>query len=255
MIAKTFTEILKFNPYHDSRGRFTSAGNATSFTYAPGRSRAHDNAIVRERNRIKQLGTITAKTDKVATAVVERNRITTDKRQAIKEIRQCYDKATLTGSIRYDEENQRILVKRSMAEEMKQTARNILTRQEYEDPTNSQEYHDLHQKVKNTPIKISDQDKASITDWNEYRKESFGNMTISRNGITIDSFYQELSSTFPHLFDSTMVTHPADQLQSINDTLRALKPKKYSLTGADLDQATEDMALQMLNGYTDAIQP
>lgn len=30
--AQTFTEVLKFNPYHDSRGRFASANSYTSFT-------------------------------------------------------------------------------------------------------------------------------------------------------------------------------------------------------------------------------
>lgn len=40
-------EIEKFNPYHDSRGRFASANGATSFTYMPGKSNAHDLAIAR----------------------------------------------------------------------------------------------------------------------------------------------------------------------------------------------------------------
>ena len=31
-VAKTFNEILKFNPYHDSLGRFATAGGASSFT-------------------------------------------------------------------------------------------------------------------------------------------------------------------------------------------------------------------------------
>lgn len=44
-------EIQKFNPYHDSRGRFTTAGSAASFTYSPGKSKAHDNAIAREKER------------------------------------------------------------------------------------------------------------------------------------------------------------------------------------------------------------
>ncbi len=47
----TFEEILKFNPYHDNRGRFTSAGGAVSFTYSPGKSKAHDKAIRREKDR------------------------------------------------------------------------------------------------------------------------------------------------------------------------------------------------------------
>lgn len=31
-VAKTFSELMKFNPYHDSLGRFASAGGATSFS-------------------------------------------------------------------------------------------------------------------------------------------------------------------------------------------------------------------------------
>lgn len=55
-VAKTFSEVLKFNPYHDKLGRFTSGsgGNYASFTYAPGKSKAHDNAIAREKERAAQ---------------------------------------------------------------------------------------------------------------------------------------------------------------------------------------------------------
>lgn len=49
--AKTFEEVIKFNPYHDAKGRFTSSGGATSFTYKPGASKAHDMAIAREKAR------------------------------------------------------------------------------------------------------------------------------------------------------------------------------------------------------------
>lgn len=38
-VAKTFSEILKFNPYHDARGRFASANGAT--TFAPGKNRKY----------------------------------------------------------------------------------------------------------------------------------------------------------------------------------------------------------------------
>ena len=47
----TITEVKKFNPYHDQHGRFAEANSATSFTYAPGKSKAHDNAITREKER------------------------------------------------------------------------------------------------------------------------------------------------------------------------------------------------------------
>lgn len=54
-MAKTFSEIEKFNPYHDRLGRFTTAGAAASFTYAPGKSKAHDAAIAREKERTAKL--------------------------------------------------------------------------------------------------------------------------------------------------------------------------------------------------------
>lgn len=52
----TFEEILKFNPYHDSRGRFASANSAVSFSYKPGASAAHDLAIQREKDRSDEDG-------------------------------------------------------------------------------------------------------------------------------------------------------------------------------------------------------
>ena len=51
MAAQTFEDVLKFNPYHDARGRFASANSASAFTYAPGKSKAHDKAIAREKER------------------------------------------------------------------------------------------------------------------------------------------------------------------------------------------------------------
>ena len=54
MPAKTFDDILKFNPYHDSRGRFASANSATSFTYQtkdPSKQHLADRAREREKER------------------------------------------------------------------------------------------------------------------------------------------------------------------------------------------------------------
>lgn len=49
--AVLYADLRKFNPYHDSRGRFSSADGAASFTYAPGKSKTHDKAIAAERVR------------------------------------------------------------------------------------------------------------------------------------------------------------------------------------------------------------
>ena len=53
-VAKTFAEILKFNPYHDNLGRFASAGSHTQFTLRtrdPQKQYMADMAIAREKER------------------------------------------------------------------------------------------------------------------------------------------------------------------------------------------------------------
>lgn len=52
-LAKSYAEMRKFNPYHDARGRFSTANGSASFTYAPGKSKAHDLAIQRAKDKAK----------------------------------------------------------------------------------------------------------------------------------------------------------------------------------------------------------
>lgn len=59
-------EVNKFNPYHDARGRFSTADAATSFTYAPGKSKAHDMAIARAKEQHKT--SVAAQKESIATA-------------------------------------------------------------------------------------------------------------------------------------------------------------------------------------------
>lgn len=42
-------EVEKFNPYHDAKGRFASAGAGGKFYATPGKSKAQDKAIDREK--------------------------------------------------------------------------------------------------------------------------------------------------------------------------------------------------------------
>lgn len=55
-MAKSFSEVMKFNPNHDARGRFASGGSAASFTWKPGASAAHDKAIAIEKERNSSSG-------------------------------------------------------------------------------------------------------------------------------------------------------------------------------------------------------
>lgn len=51
ILTNRISNVAKFNPYHDAKGRFTSGSSATSFTYKPGASTAHSKAIEREKEK------------------------------------------------------------------------------------------------------------------------------------------------------------------------------------------------------------
>ncbi len=118
------------------------------------------------------------------------------------------------------------------------------------DDNTREEYKRLINWVRNTPVSISDADKADITSadsFNEFRKRNFGSIRLTNNGAPIDIAYQELAEQFPQYFDAQNETHPADQLIRIQDVLQDLKPSERSLTGKEMSDVTDDIAARLFN--------
>lgn len=84
------------------------------------------------------------------------------------------------------------------------------------------QYYDTYKEVKenilNTKLYVSDAIRNNITDYNDFRKNHIGSiiMTNDKSNISVDSYYQELSDSYPELFP-TGIINPADQLQRIAD--------------------------------------
>lgn len=111
-------------------------------------------------------------------------------------------------------------------------------------------YKDLRDKIRNTPVSISNADKADIggvDSFNEFRKNNFGGMRISDNGIPIDSFYQELSEMYPNFFDAQKETHPAEQLMKIQNVLQEIKPVERNVSSEEKEALSESISLQVYN--------
>ncbi len=121
----------------------------------------------------------------------------------------------------------------------------------------SDTYKELYNTLRTTPISISDTDKSDITgvdNFNEFRKNNFGNLKITNNGTRIDKFYQELSEQYPNFFDSQKETHPADQLMQIEKILQDIKkPLTRNLTEEEITSVGEDIALKIFNNATNNI--
>lgn len=84
------------------------------------------------------------------------------------------------------------------------------------------QYYDTYREVKenilNTKLYVSDAIRNNITDYNDFRKNHIGSiiMTNDKSNISVESYYQELSDSYPELFPTDII-NPADQLQRIAD--------------------------------------
>lgn len=259
MIAKTFCEVIeKFNPWHDRLGRFTSGSSGGMFSANPNtktglaaiRRAEKDNPLIgMQYGTIKSPGEIKAermgKASRAAAKEVLKYMGMSESRESVKAITDLYAKIDRENTIRQTPEG--IRCKKSAGDAAEQTARDILSKvQIKEDPTY---YTEVRNYIRGTPVKISTSDKSDIADYGQYRKDNFGGVRISNKGISLDSFYQELSSKFPQHFDANKQTAVSDQLKHINDVLQDLKPKTTTLSKEEINYLASDMKMSLIRYY------
>ncbi len=74
------------------------------------------------------------------------------------------------------------------------------------------QYAELKRELRRTRFQLSEQDKADLGDYGDFRRRNMGRLNIvNQGGIPVDVKYQELAATYPELFDP-QISHPADQL-------------------------------------------
>lgn len=78
------------------------------------------------------------------------------------------------------------------------------------------ELKSMKDQVRNTKIKITDDLKNRITDYNDFRKSNFGKLKLGNEGQYIDDVWAELSETHPEYF-SENITNEEDMLYALSD--------------------------------------
>ena len=124
----------------------------------------------------------------------------------------------------------------------------IINQSQQKDTTLTEQYKDLRKQIKDTKILISDQDKADLVaagGYNSFRQKYFGRMSLGKTGISVDAFYQELSSQHPDLFDAD-ITHPADQLMQIGNVLDMTQPQLMNPYHANMDEMAYNVGQELL---------
>lgn len=135
--------------------------------------------------------------------------------------------------------------------------RSILNQSQQKNTELEEQYKDLRAQIKDTKIMIADQDKADLAatgGYNNFRKKYFGRMKLGKDGISIDSFYQELSEQYPDLFN-TEITHPADQLMQIGNVLDMTQPQVINPYHANMDEMAYHVGQELMQEYWNVRQP
>lgn len=136
-------------------------------------------------------------------------------------------------------------------------AQNIVENALVTDDYMYQEYKSLRDYLRNTPLKFNsgyDSAPTAYENFNDFRKKNMGRLKFTNDGMSIDSFYQELSSLYPEYFDSEEQTNTADQLERIVDVLDEIQPTEVNPFDGQVQQASMHLANDLINRFFDIPQ-
>lgn len=116
----------------------------------------------------------------------------------------------------------------------------------------SKNYQELRDYLRKTKLSISPEDSHDIPDFGAFRKRNMGRFTLSKEGVPVDTVYQELQARWPEFFSEQKETAPADQLLHIAEVLDTVAPKYENPYSLDMDMAVEhaanDILERLMNG-------
>lgn len=118
------------------------------------------------------------------------------------------------------------------------------------------EYAGLRKYLKDTKLTLTEADAAEITDFDEFRKNLFGKLKISRGEHTnVDQIYSELSSQYPEFFNEAQGTNISDQVQRIADVANRLyKVTEYNPFEGYMGQAVASISNDIMDRFFDLPQ-
>lgn len=114
-----------------------------------------------------------------------------------------------------------------------------------------QQYGDLRKEIRGTALRL-DRETAQGRDAGDLHKRYFGTLNITKDGLPIDSYYQDLCERYPELFDPE-ITHPADQAERIYEVCRDIKAQEMNLD-AYYGEDAEEFKRFARDGFDQALE-
>ena len=110
-------------------------------------------------------------------------------------------------------------------------------------------YQDIVDDIRKTKISVNEQQiqNAKYRLGNRWRNSFFNQVTISDNGISLDSQWQEWSSMYPNIFDAEL--SDADQLVELLDIYDSVRQASETVVEYDKEERTRWLAREIYNQY------
>lgn len=115
-----------------------------------------------------------------------------------------------------------------------------------------EQYKDVREKIRTQKLFISAKDRADIADFNLFRKQTFGTLRLSSEGLPVDTFYQEMRDMAPELFPAS-ITAPSDQLLQLYEVAQSIQKREKTLNEAFGAQA-ESFKTWARNDFDESVQ-
>lgn len=110
---------------------------------------------------------------------------------------------------------------------------------------------DVLKDIRETKISLDSVQKEEVANafgsYNEFRKATFGRLSLSNEGVPLDSMWQEWSARYPELFDGNM--NSADQANALADIVGNLKEDYVNDYGFSIEDATSFAAAELMEEY------
>lgn len=117
-----------------------------------------------------------------------------------------------------------------------------------------EEYQNIRDYLRKTPILIDNDIRNAMPDFNDFRKRYMGKIRLTNDGVAVDKLFKELSSMAPGLFNEDESMSKADQILRIAEVADMLfeKVDPNSMDEQYRDMASEERAnilTNALNNY------
>lgn len=131
-------------------------------------------------------------------------------------------------------------------------ARQVIEQSQQVDTSVSEQFSDLKDYLKSTPIRLTDAQKeqiaASYGSLANFRKEYRGTIKISNDGVALDTVIGEMAESYPFLYDGIQ---GGDLIETLINAADVTKPQIVNPYYMDMDGAAADLWLEIQQRYTD----